>query len=102
MKFLEQVDLVARRLRLSPKTISAYSVWICQYLTFCSARLGTWTHPAKLGTSDCEAFLNDLVVHHRLSASSPEVRDRLWEFGIRHSVKPLTAWIFVVPIASAG
>jgi len=70
MKLLEQVEVVARRLRLSPKTISAYSVWISQYLTSSSTRLGAWTHPAKLGTSDCEAFLNDLVVRRRLSASS--------------------------------
>ena len=32
--------------------------------------MGRWEHPAKLGTGDCEAFLNDLVVRRRLSASS--------------------------------
>ena len=70
MKLLERVDLVGRRERLAPSTIDAYSAWIRQYLRFASARLGRWEHPAKLGTSDCEAFLNDLVVGRRLSASS--------------------------------
>lgn len=70
MKLLEQVDLAARRLRLAPSTIDAYSSWIQQYLRFSCARLGRWEHPVKLGTSDCEAFLNDLVLRRRLSASS--------------------------------
>lgn len=70
MKLLNQIDLVARRLRLSPNTIDAYSSWIRAYLGFCAAARGGWTHPTKLGTADCEAFLNDLVLRRRLSASS--------------------------------
>jgi integron integrase len=84
MKLLEQAKVVARRLRLSPKTISAYSAWISQYLTFCSARLGCWTHPTKLGTSDCEAFLNDLVLGRRLSASSQNQALNALVFLYRH------------------
>jgi integron integrase len=70
MKVLEQVELAGRRLRLAPNTISAYTAWIERYLRFSHARLGRWEHPARLGTSDCEAFLNDLVLRRRLSASS--------------------------------
>jgi site-specific recombinase XerD len=70
MKVLEQVELAGRRLRLAPNTISAYTAWIERYLRFSHARLGRWEHPARLGTSDCEAFLNDLVIRRRLSASS--------------------------------
>jgi integrase len=41
-----------------------------QFLTFHRAADGTWRHPATLGTADVEAFLNDLVVRRRLSASA--------------------------------
>ena len=70
MKLLDQVDLVGRRLRLSPNTIDAYSSWIRGFLAFCCGWRGQWTHPTQLGTSDVEAFLNDLVLRRRLSASS--------------------------------
>jgi len=47
MKLLDQVDLVGRRLRLSPNTIEVYSNWIRGYLTFCCALRGHWTHPTN-------------------------------------------------------
>ena len=39
-------------------------------MTFCAARHAGWKHPKELGTADAEAYLNDLVVRRRLSASS--------------------------------
>src|SRR5947208_13482373 len=70
MKLLEQVVVVARRRRLAQSTIDVYLLWIRQFLGFCAARCGRWTHPAQLGTADVEAFLNELVLQRRLSASA--------------------------------
>ena len=70
MRLFDQLELVGRRLRLSAATVLAYRSWVEQYLRFCSRGRGAWTHPVDLGTEDCEAFLNDLVIRRRLSASS--------------------------------
>jgi integron integrase len=70
MKLLQQLFVVARRRRLAAGTIDVYSSWVRQFLTFHRAADGTWRHPATLGTADVEAFLNDLVVRRRLSASA--------------------------------
>jgi site-specific recombinase XerD len=67
---LEQVKIVARRLRFAPNTIDAYCSWIRKFLAFCAARDGEWKHPRHLATADVEAFLNDLVLRRRLSASA--------------------------------
>jgi hypothetical protein len=70
MKLLQQLFVVARRRRLAAGTIDVYSSWVRQFLTFHRAANGTWRHPSTLGTADVEAFLNDLVVRRRLSASA--------------------------------
>lgn len=70
MKLLEQLEVVAKRRRLARNSVDAYSSWVRQFIEFSKARLGEWKHPADLGTADVEAFLNDLVVARRLSASA--------------------------------
>jgi site-specific recombinase XerD len=70
MKLLDQFVVVAMRRRLAPNSIDAYSSWIRQFIAFSKQRLGEWKHPVDLGTGDVEAFLNDLVVARRLSASA--------------------------------
>jgi len=70
MKLLEQFQIVAQRQRLAQNTIGVYCLWIRRFLTFAAARFGQWRHPKDLGTPDVEAFLNDLVIARRLSASS--------------------------------
>lgn len=70
MKLLEQFEIVARQRRLAQNTIDVYSQWIRRFLTFSAAKQGEWKRPVELGTSDVEAFLNDLVIARRLSASS--------------------------------
>jgi integron integrase len=57
-------------LRLADATRKVYISWIEQYLRFCAGVRGEWTHPAKLGTQDVEAILNDLVGRRALSASA--------------------------------
>jgi len=70
MKLLEQLRVVAKRRRLSGNTIDAYSHWVRRFLVFCAGPQQAWKHPAQLGTGDVEAFLNDLVLTRRLSASA--------------------------------
>ncbi len=70
MRLLEQLFIVARRRRLAQNTIDVYSLWVRQFLTFSAQRHGSWKPPEQLGTGDVEAFLNDLVVRRRLSASA--------------------------------
>jgi integron integrase len=70
MKLLQQVETVGRRLRLADSTHQVYGAWIEQYLRFVADDRGRWVHRAKVGTRDVEAFLNDLVVRRRLSASA--------------------------------
>lgn len=70
MKLLQQFNVVAQTRRLAPNSIDAYASWIRQFLHFAAQRFGTWVHPAQLGTTDVEAFLNELVVERRLSASA--------------------------------
>jgi site-specific recombinase XerD len=55
---------------LAQNTIEVYGLWIKRFLTFSAAQSGEWKHPRDLATSDVEAFLNDLVMRRRLSASS--------------------------------
>ena len=70
MKLLEQLDVVAKRRGLAASSRDAYRGWVRQFLTVSAARHGAWKHPVELGTADVEAFLNDLVVRRRLSASA--------------------------------
>jgi integrase len=109
MKLLEQLHVVARRRGLSDRTVKAYSLWVKQFLTFSAGRLGDWRHPVNLGTSDVEAFLNELVMRRRLSASTQNQalnalvflytqvlddvipQDHLGKFAIQRSPRPIRA-----------
>ncbi len=53
-------------------------------MTFCASRHGSWKHPAELHTEDVQAFLNDLVVRRRLSASSQNQALNALVFLYRH------------------
>lgn len=84
MRLLEQLRVVARRRRLADRTIDAYSHWVRDFLGFSAGRHGQWTHPSKLGTADVEAYLNDLVMRRRLSASSQNQALNALVFLYRH------------------
>ena len=75
---------MARRRRLADNSIDAHSSWIKAFLTFATARHGAWKHPVDLGTGDVEAFLNDLVMRRRLSASSQNQALNALVFLYRH------------------
>ncbi|MEO7366420.1 MAG: phage integrase N-terminal SAM-like domain-containing protein, partial [Gemmatimonadaceae bacterium] len=51
--------------RFSPRTIEAYTGWIRRYIVFHGRR-----HPSELDADDVRAFLSDLAVKRRVSAST--------------------------------
>src|SRR5687768_11193637 len=84
MKVLDQLDVAGRRRRPADAPIDAYRSWVKAFLAFSAARHRTWKHPVELGTADVEAFLNDLVVRRRLSASSQNQALNALAFLYRH------------------
>lgn len=56
---------MCRRRHFSPKTEQAYRYWIRQFIFFHGKQ-----HPATLGASEVEAFVNHLAVTRRVSAST--------------------------------
>lgn len=65
MKLLAQVRVVARVRHYSRRTEDAYVAWIRRFVRFHGLR-----HPSELSLADVEAFVADLAVRQRLSASS--------------------------------
>jgi integron integrase len=64
-RLLERVCLEARRRRLSPRTEEAYAGWVRRFVLFHGKR-----HPEELGAPEVAAFLSDLAVRGRVSAST--------------------------------
>ncbi|WP_255991008.1 site-specific integrase [Chitinolyticbacter albus] len=62
---LDQVYTVCRRRHFSRKTEQAYRYSIRQFIDFHGKQ-----HPATLGTTEVEVFLNHLAVARRVSAST--------------------------------
>ncbi len=69
MGILERLEAVGRRRRLADNTIVCYRRWVEQFLRFARVE-GRWRTPGELGAADVEAFLTDMAVRRRLSASS--------------------------------
>jgi integron integrase len=64
-RLMEQVRFAMRAKRFSVRTQEAYSSWIRRYIVFHGRR-----HPSDLDEADVARFLSDLVVKHRVSAST--------------------------------
>ncbi len=64
-KLLQEVRRTARMRHLSPRTERQYIHWIRRYVRF----HGT-THPLALGQERIVAFLGDLALNQRVSAST--------------------------------
>lgn len=64
-RFMEQVRRALAEHRYSRRTCRAYAEWIRRYILFHGRR-----HPRDLDTVDVQAFLSDLVVRKRVSAST--------------------------------
>ena len=64
-RFLEIVRRRLREARYAPRTEEAYLSWIKRYIVFSGRR-----HPSDLDEGDVRAFLSDLAVRLRVSAST--------------------------------
>ena len=65
LRFLEIVRRSMQEHRLAKRTIDAYISWIRRYIKFHGRR-----HPKDLDSEDVSAFLSDLAVTQRVSAST--------------------------------
>jgi site-specific recombinase XerD len=91
MKLLERADLVCRRRGMSGRTAQVYCQWIRRYLVFAGSLRGQWVPPEQLGTSDVEAFLNDLVGERHLAASTQNQALNAIAFLYRHVLENVVA-----------
>jgi len=65
MKLLDQVRHTARVRHLAIRTEECYAYWIERYIRFHGIR-----HPQEMGAPEAQAFLTDLAVEGRVSAST--------------------------------
>ena len=65
MTLFEAVSATLRRLHYSPRTEEAYLRWAREFIRFHHRR-----HPREMGAAEVTAFLNDLAVRRRTSAST--------------------------------
>lgn len=64
-RILEQARTILRRKHYAFKTEKTYVAWIRRFIVFHRQR-----HPAHMGRPEIEAFLNDLAIRQRVSAST--------------------------------
>jgi integron integrase len=65
MTLIEALQNTLRRLHYSPRTEEAYVHWTRAFIAFHGRR-----HPREMGAPEITAFLSDLAVHRRVSAST--------------------------------
>ena len=87
-KLLTQIRLACQRRHYSPRTASSYVYWCRQYILFHKKQ-----HPHQLGKQDIEAFLNYLVSHRRLSASSQSIALNAIIFMYKHVLEMDIGWL---------
>jgi len=87
-KLLTQIRLACQRRHYSPRTASSYVYWCRQYILFHKKQ-----HPNQLGKQDIEAFLNYLVSHRRLSASSQSIALNAIIFMYKHVLEMDIGWL---------
>ena len=73
MKLLERVEAVCQRKHYSPKTASAYTRWVRDFLTWHKDRppnAGRWKHPRDLHAADVESYLTMLARERKVAGST--------------------------------
>lgn len=70
MKLLQRVTEAMVVRHFSPRTQEAYGQWIVRYLRFYRQQAGAWRRPEEMGEAEVQAFLTDLAVRRRVSAST--------------------------------
>ena len=79
-KLIDQVRAAIRVKHYSPRTEEAYWNWIKRFILFHNKR-----HPNDLSETEISAFLSDLAVNKRVSASTQNQRH---EQGRKRSKEP--------------
>jgi hypothetical protein len=80
MKLLEQVRQITRVKHLACRTEQAYVYWIERYIRFHGIK-----HPNTMAAPDVEAFLTNLAVYSRVSASTQN--QALWKTGVASFIR---------------
>lgn len=70
MKLMDRVREVMALKHYARRTRECYEQWIVRYLRFHRGADGAWRHPDTLGEAQVEAFLTDLALRGRVSAST--------------------------------
>lgn len=70
MKLLEQFEAACRTMNFAAATETCYRDWIVDFLKFHRQPYGTWVHHACVARPGVVAYLSELAVRYRLSASS--------------------------------
>ena len=87
-KLLEQVRTIIRLRHYSLRTEQSYVNWIKRYIIFSHKR-----HPAELGAAEVTAFLSDLAVSRKVSASTQNQALAAILFLYRHVLKQDLPWL---------
>jgi integron integrase len=86
-RLLDRVRLAVRTRHYSLRTEEAYVAWVRRFVLFHGKR-----HPCEMGEKEINAFLSDLAVRHRVSASTQNQALAAILFLYRHVLeKPLPA-----------
>lgn len=70
MTLLDRCKAVAARRHLAGSTVRCYAGWVEDFIRWTGGRHGRWRHPRELAAEDVEAYLNELAVVRRVSAST--------------------------------
>lgn len=70
MKLMQQVSEAMALRHYARRTRECYEQWILRYLKFHRDARGGWVHPDGLREAEVEAFLTDLAVRGKVSAST--------------------------------
>ena len=91
-RLLDRVRLAVRSRHYSLRTEEAYVAWIRRFILFHGKR-----HPVQMGEPEINAFLTDLAVRQRVSASTQSQALAAILFLYRHVLeKPLSALTEIV------
>ncbi|MDO0946116.1 phage integrase N-terminal SAM-like domain-containing protein [Chromohalobacter israelensis] len=64
-KLMDHVKAIMRMKRYSPRTVKTYCYWIRYFIRFNGLR-----HPASMGGSEVQAFLEHLAVQRHVAAAT--------------------------------
>lgn len=81
MKFLDQLKATMMRRRMSRRTIKAYTEWTARFIRFHNI-----TGPDEMRPEQVEAFLNDLVLEKKVSASTQSQALNALVFTFKHQL----------------